>query len=154
MPKKEAGGPGGAPIGGNASPGRPSVDPLGFGPFTGLRTEVRELLTSRGREVRVPAGEKLIWEKSAASGCYVLLIGALRVVGGPGETLATLRPPALVGEVASVRSGPRTASVVAESPSTLFFIPIAALREAMADDPAFAAALKAHVERVMGGGRD
>lgn len=125
-----------------------------FDPFTRLHPEVRKRLVALAREVHVPAGERLIWEKSAASGCYVLAQGALRVVGSPADrTLASLLPPALVGEVGPVRGSPRTASVVAVAPSTVLFISITDLREAMADDPGFASALKEHVERVMRGAR-
>lgn len=138
---------------GNADAERKARE-LDFDPFTRLHPKVRKRLAALAREVRVPAGERLIWEKSAASGCYVLVQGALRVVGSPGDrALASLLPPALVGEVAPVRGSPRTASVVAVAPSTVLFISVTDLREAMADDPGFAGALREHVERVMSGAR-
>lgn len=119
---------------------------LDFGPFLRLSEQERARLEAAGEERKVPAGEYLIREKSASSGCYVLMTGQLRVVRGEsGEQLNTLRPPALVGEIGPVMSKPRNASVIADEASSVFFIPVIALREAMADEPKFAEELRAEI---------
>ena len=118
------------------------MDPLAFGPFERLRAETREMLASRARETGVPEGEILIWEKSASSGCY-------RVELDRGRRSRTLVPPDVVREMGPVTGRPRNATVVAAEASQLLFLPINDLREAMADDPEFAAALRRHVEARM-----
>jgi CRP-like cAMP-binding protein len=47
---------------------------------------------------------------------------------------------------------PRTASVVAETPATVLFLSIFALREAIADDPEFEEALREGIEARLHGG--
>ncbi len=117
---------------------------LDFGPFERLRPAVRDQLAGRAREVKASPGETVIWEKSAASGCYVLLSGTVRVVRD-GRDVRTLSPPAVVGEIGPVMGRPRNATVIASAASTFLFLPVTALREAMADDPGFAAALREEI---------
>lgn len=117
---------------------------LDFGPFEKLDPGARERLAANGREVKVVPGEPLIREKSAASGCYVLLEGTLRIVR-QGRTVRMLIPPTVVGEIGTVMGKPRNASVVADTASTVLFLPIMALRETMADHPKFAAALREQI---------
>lgn len=120
---------------------------LDFGPFLRLRDEVRERLANDARSMDVPAGEPFIRELSASSGAYVLTRGRLRVVEvDTGRTLKTLTPPALVGEMGPILGKPRSATVIAEVPSTVLFLSVFSLREAIADDPAFGKALRQQID--------
>ena len=124
-----------------------AVGALDFGPFLRLRIEARERLAADARSLDVPAGEPFIREHSASSGAYVLTRGKLRVVDADsGRILNTLLPPALVGEIGPILGKPRSATVMAEIPSTVLFLSVFALREAMADDPDFEKALKQEIE--------
>ena len=128
------------------------MGPLDFGPFLRLREDIRARLAANARTEHVPAGEPFIREHSASSGAYVLTEGRLRVVDtDSGKHLNTFTPPALVGEIGPILNRPRTASVIAEVPSTLLFLSIFALREAIADDPGFERALRDEIEQRLSG---
>jgi SAM-dependent methyltransferase len=130
-----------------------AVGTLDFGPFLRLREDVRVRLSAEARTVHVPAGEPLIREHSASSGAYVLTEGRLRVEDADdGTIIRRLAPPALVGEMGPLLNRPRTASVVAETPATVLFLSIFALREAIADDPEFEEALREGIEARLHGG--
>jgi len=67
-------------------------------------------------------GDAIIREGERGQGMYVVVAGSLRVVksGAAGEQeLALLEPGDSFGEIALLDSGPRSASVVAITPSTL-----------------------------------
>lgn len=123
---------------------------LDFGPFELLTPQMRERLRSQARRVELVQGDVLIRELSASSGCYALVSGALAVKGRDGGTISTLRPPSLVGEIGPVLGRPRTATVVVEEPGEALFIPVIALREAIADVPAFEKALRDFIAARLG----
>lgn len=126
------------------------VPSLDFGPFALLPPEERERLAGRGRTLRLDEGRLLLREGADPAGAYVLTEGTLRVVAaGEDRTLAIVTPPALVGEMAVLERRPRSATVVADTPCTLLFIPSEALREAMEAEPVFAAALRERVDLLL-----
>lgn len=123
---------------------------LDFGPFALLPPEARDRLASHGRPLRVGEGQLVLREGADPAGAYVLLEGTLRVLAaGEDRTLAIVTPPALVGEMAILERRPSSATLVADTPCTLLFIAGDALREAMAGEPAFAAALRERVDLLL-----
>lgn len=119
---------------------------LDFGPFLELSPEARARLLAESRRVEMRQGDVLIRELSASSGCYVLLSGTLVVQDRDGKALATHEAPSLVGEIGPVLSRPRSATVMVERSGEALFLPVIALREAIADAPEFEKALRDFIE--------
>ncbi|WP_170979290.1 cyclic nucleotide-binding domain-containing protein [Roseomonas sp. HF4] len=90
----------------------------------------------------IPAGTVLIREGAPADGMYYLEDGRMSAVllrsGEPPRHLRTMRAGTLFGELALLRGGARTASVIAAAPSRVWRLPTAALRRMEAEDPALA----------------
>lgn len=77
----------------------------------------RELQTiaKASDETTVEAGRVLVEEGSPGHECYVILEGSATVKRN-GRKVATLEPGSQFGELALLDGGPRTATVVAETP--------------------------------------
>src|SRR5690606_35564449 len=88
-------------------------------------------LVTLARNVELPAGSWLMREGEAGEEMFVVLSGRLEVSiveGQVNEVVATRGPGDVVGEMARLGSGRRTASVRADTPVTL----LAVDREALA----------------------
>jgi CRP-like cAMP-binding protein len=126
------------------------TEDLNFGPFFLLDKSARERLRGLAQRMTLKQGDVLIEEHSAGDDAFVLIEGALRVVArGEERTLALLGAPALVGEVAPVRSTKRTATVVADTPCTVLKIPGRELRELVDGQPLFGSAMRERTDLVV-----
>ena len=84
----------------------------------------RKELESVGRladTVDVPEGKVLMREGQSGAEMFVIASGSV-VVERDGRELARLGPGEVVGEVALLSEGPRTATVTTTEPSTLFVL--------------------------------
>ena len=79
-----------------------------------LDDETRRRLEEVGTEVEFPAGQVLIEHETPAAGLYLILEGRVNVHAPHGEH--ELGPGEVVGELALVRGGTRTARVSALTP--------------------------------------
>jgi sulfate permease, SulP family len=105
--------------------------------------DMASLLASLER-LDVPAGHFVIHQGAAADDVFFLESGRLTATfsGEDGEIrLRTMEPGTVVGELAFYMGTPRTASVVAESPSTLYRLSRQALHEIEIQDPQLAVTL-------------
>lgn len=111
--------------------------------FTGLSRENRERLAALGTNVTVAAGDWLLREGDEADVMYVIRSGRLDVlVEGPPETLVrTLRRGDVVGELALLHAGRRTASVRARRDSVLLEVSRAQFEALVRQEPGFAVGL-------------
>ncbi len=111
--------------------------------FTGLSRENRDRLAALGTNVVLAAGEWLLREGDAADVMYVIRSGRLDVlVEGPPETLVrTLRRGDVVGELALLHAGRRTASVRARRDSVLLEVSRAQFEALVRQEPGFAVGL-------------
>src|SRR5512132_29809 len=95
--------------------------------------------------VELPDGTVLIHQGESPDDVYVLASGRLRVETvterGTRMRLRTLRPGVVVGEVAMYSGVPRTADVVAETPSVVLKLSKDSIERIEAEDPVLAAAL-------------
>jgi len=71
--------------------------------------------------VDVPAGHVLMRQGASGGEMFVIVSGSV-VVDRDGHELATLGPGSVVGEMALLSEGPRTATVTATEPTTLFVL--------------------------------
>src|SRR3954464_8663562 len=89
-----------------------------FGPFTLLDKATRERLGSLATPRTLKQNETLIEERESSRRCFLLLDGSLRVMAqGEQPTLAIVGAPALVGAMAVLNDGERTASRLLAPPS-------------------------------------
>jgi CRP-like cAMP-binding protein len=82
--------------------------------------ELKGVATS-GKEVAFEAGRVICKEGETGVGLHIILEGEVKVVVG-GRTRRRLGTGAFFGEIALLDGGPRTASVVAETPVRTFAI--------------------------------
>jgi SulP family sulfate permease len=91
----------------------------------------------------ISEGTVLIRQDESAADMFVLEAGRLAVEletpEGTRVRLATIRPGVMVGEVAFYAGGPRTASVVAETPSVVLRLTGESIQRLETSDPALAA---------------
>ena len=71
--------------------------------------------------VDVPAGHVLMRQGASGGEMFVIATGEV-LVERNGNQLATLGPGSVVGEMALLSEGPRTATVTTSEPSTLFVL--------------------------------
>ncbi|MGH3735433.1 MAG: cyclic nucleotide-binding domain-containing protein [Micromonosporaceae bacterium] len=105
--------------------------------------EMREVCRA-GREVTVPDGWSLIWEKTPADKAYLILEGSAAVQQG-GTTIAELGPGDLVGEMALRDRKLRTATVSATTPLRLLHLTGEAFGDLYQRVPSFRNAVDAAV---------
>lgn len=117
--------------------------------FGGLDQPVLNHLTAAGHQVGLERGVALFLAGDDGDAAFVLLEGELevRTVGKDGRELRIAAHAAggLIGEMAALDGGPRSADVVAARPCLLWRIPRAALLDALAAHPAAALALLAEL---------
>jgi CRP-like cAMP-binding protein len=105
----------------------------------------RDALARRLRPLAARPGDILVREGAADAGLYLVRRGAVRVTvrrGGREVALALLEPHQIFGDLATVRSGPRTASVTAVTETELLWLSGPDLLALLAQRPALAEALE------------
>jgi CRP-like cAMP-binding protein len=112
--------------------------------FAGLAEPAVAALHGTASEVRVPAGAQLIVKSDPADALMILVNGRLRVsaasVEGRSVAFRVVEPVEVVGEIAALDGGARTADVTAVQDSIAFRVPRAAWMAAMQAQPDLALA--------------
>lgn len=106
--------------------------------LAGLSARERQELATHGRVYEAPAGTAVVRSGEASDAAYFLLEGrtvASRAEGEGERVLEIHNPGDFFGEIAALTGVPRTASVIAEQPTTLLQVPAATLRRLL-NDPA------------------
>jgi CRP-like cAMP-binding protein len=86
--------------------------------FAGLPTRFIKRLAGEMDEQRFMEGATIVREGEPGDTFYVLVEGEAKVTGKGGKTLARLIPGDFFGEISLMDGGPRTATVVSETPLT------------------------------------
>lgn len=109
------------------------------GLFEGLDDATRRALAEQISLVELPPGQTLFRQGDDANSVFLVLEGRLSVLlDGDGEDeqlLTALFKGDIVGEVALVAGGKRSATVRVDEPATLAELPVAALNRLLADSP-------------------
>lgn len=106
--------------------------------FSGLPDEDLERLCQMVEEVNLAPGQELFAEGSIGDRAYVIELGELEIIKTSANRpvlLAVRRSGDVIGEIALLESGPRTASVRARSPSRLLAIGQKQFDELLATSP-------------------
>jgi MFS family permease len=114
--------------------------------FAVLRAPELERLARGLTRESVPAGATFMQEGETGDSAYLIADGELEVTIG-GKPLATLGRPDLVGEIALIRGGPRTATVVARSDASLYELDSETFLEAVGANRAASGALDGLIDR-------
>ena len=89
--------------------------------FSGCSVKELQRIAKAGTELTVDAGSTVIDQGQFGREAFVVVSGSLTVKRN-GKKVATLGPGAMVGELALLDHGPRTASVITDTDTTLFVI--------------------------------
>jgi CRP/FNR family transcriptional regulator, cyclic AMP receptor protein len=89
------------------------------------------------REVNFPAGREILKKGQTGTGLHVIVEGETRVVVGD-RTRRRLGPGAFFGEISLLDRGPRTATVVAETPVRTLSLSSWNFRAALKEHPSLA----------------
>lgn len=116
-------------------PDRELVDTLTQ--VTDFDSKVISALATAGARVNLPDRWSVMSEKTPADMAYVLLAGQADV-RKDGQSIATLEPGTIFGEIALLQHSLRSASVFAATNITVLRIDAASLQKIADDNPAFA----------------
>jgi protein phosphatase len=103
--------------------------------FGGLAKRHLRQLADEADVVRFAPGRPIVEEGQAGAAMYVVLSGTAKVIRGR-RTVATLIPGDFFGELSSLDGGPRTASVVPETPMEVLRLFRHTLRDMLETEPA------------------
>ena len=113
--------------------------------FADLSAESARTLAEHTHERTLRAGEILLEQGEASDHLYLVLDGRLRAVLDRGtdtaRDLATLEAGALVGEIAVLAGGPREATVVADTPTSVLEITGRGFERLLVNEPTIAGRL-------------
>ena len=87
--------------------------------FSACSKKELQALAKRAEERRVPAGTAIVREGEAGDAFYVILQGQAKAVNKQGKVVNRLLPGDFFGEIALLDGGPRTVSIVSETPLTM-----------------------------------
>jgi CRP-like cAMP-binding protein len=119
---------------------RSTVALAGVPLFTGFSKRHLQRLAAETDEVRFRAGEPIVEEGNPGETLFVLLEGQAKVVRS-GKLRTRLVPGDFFGEVSVLDGGPRTASVVAETPVAALRLFRRTVLELVANEPQLALSL-------------
>ena len=89
--------------------------------FSGCTNKELDRIARSGDEVKMTAGTLLADQGQTGREAFVVLEGSVSVKRN-GRKVATLGPGAIVGELSLLDHGPRTATVMCDTDSTIFVI--------------------------------
>jgi CRP-like cAMP-binding protein len=114
--------------------------------FAGLEPDELEEVARIAEEMDAPAGTELTHEGRHEGYFFVIATGIVRVERG-GQKVNTLRDGDFLGEISLLDGGPRTATTVAESPSTLIVMTHQRFSQLLDGSPAIRRAIMEEVGR-------
>ncbi|HJS25820.1 MAG TPA: cyclic nucleotide-binding domain-containing protein [Actinomycetota bacterium] len=127
--------------------GRRGTDLLAQVPlFEGLGRRDLKRITEHADEISYRQHEAIVEAGQSGGSFYVIVEGEVKVVQG-SKVLTRLGPGEFFGEISLLDGGPRTATVVAETPVTAIRIFKESFEKAVAQEPSVAAKILAVVAR-------
>lgn len=105
--------------------------------FAGCSERELKAIAGSGKEVQFEPGTAICTEGETGVGLHVIVQGEVKVQIG-GRKRRTLGPGAFFGEIALLDGGPRTATVISETPLVTFSVPVWGFRSLLKGQPALA----------------
>ncbi|HEY7659170.1 MAG TPA: cyclic nucleotide-binding domain-containing protein [Actinomycetota bacterium] len=109
--------------------------------FSELGSRFVRRLADRMEEQRYMEGAKIVRYGDVGEIFYVILEGEAKVLNSSGRVVNRLLPGDFFGEISLLDGGPRTASVVAETPMTMLALSRKDFAAALRDEPKVAVRL-------------
>jgi len=117
--------------------------------FADLPPRYLKRLGDRMEEQRFMEGASIVRYGEPGDTFFVIAEGEARVVSMGGRVVNRLRPGDFFGEISLLDGGPRTATVVAETPIRTFALSRPAFRELIEYEPAVAVGLLKHASMML-----
>jgi CRP/FNR family cyclic AMP-dependent transcriptional regulator len=114
--------------------------------FDGLSRRHLKQITEHADEITFRPGETIVEAGQPGGSFFVVVEGEAKVVRGP-KVLARVGPGEFFGEISLLDGGPRTATVVAETPMLAIRIFKRSFDKVVAQEPSVAAKILAVVAR-------
>jgi CRP/FNR family cyclic AMP-dependent transcriptional regulator len=112
--------------------------------FAGLSARHLRRLADLTEEHRYMEGSSVVREGEPGDTFYVILEGEAKVLSGARRVLNRLQPGDFFGEISLLDGGPRTATVVADTPLTMLALPRRGFLRSIEQEPAVGVKLLAH----------
>lgn len=103
--------------------------------FSGLAPRHLKRLADLTEEQRYMEGSRVVREGDIGDTFYVIFAGEAKVTSRTGRVVNRLRPGDFFGEISLLDGGPRTASVVADTPLTMLALPRNAFLKMIRQEP-------------------
>ena len=116
--------------------------------FEGLTKRQLKKLTANAEIVDYMAGASVVKEGDIGDSFFVMLSGQAKVTV-KGRTVNRSLPGDHFGEISLLDGGPRTATVVTETPVTMLMLTRQQFRKTVADDPDLAVSLMESLARMI-----
>jgi CRP-like cAMP-binding protein len=116
---------------------------------TGLSKEDVELLSGVAEVRHITRDTEIIRHGDTSGDVFVLVDGRASVLTATGDSVAEPEPGAVVGEIALLDYGPRTATVVARAGATVAVLPERRLRTLMGEHPSLELGLLRNLARAL-----
>ncbi len=117
--------------------------------FSNLSPRYLKRLADLTEEQRYMAGGAVVKEGEIGDTFYVILEGEAKVVNRAGRVVNHLYPGDFFGEISLLDGGPRTASVVSETPMTMLIITRSNFLNVLIEDPQIAVTLMESLARMI-----
>ena len=114
--------------------------------FAGLSRRHLKRIAEHADEVAFRPGEKIVEEDQPGGSFFVLLEGEVKVVRGQ-RTITRMGPGDFLGEISLLDGGPRTATVIAETPVLSIRVFKRSFDRVVTQEPAVASKILAVVAR-------
>jgi CRP-like cAMP-binding protein len=95
------------------------------------------------------AGATIVREGDIGDTFYVVLEGEAKVVNASGRVINRILPGGFFGEISLLDGGPRTASVIAETPMTMLTLGRKDFQGVLASEPAVAVKILARIAGIL-----
>jgi CRP-like cAMP-binding protein len=109
--------------------------------FSSLAPRYLRRLADLTEEQRFMEGSRVVREGDIGDTFYVILEGQANVLSASGRVVNRLRPGDFFGEISLLDGGPRTATVVADTPLKMLALPRKAFLHVIELEPAVGVAL-------------
>lgn len=103
--------------------------------FSGLAPRHLKRLADLTEQQRFMEGSRVVREGDIGDTFYVILQGEAKVTSPSGRVVNRLRPGDFFGEISLLDGGPRTASVLADSPLMMLALPRTAFLKMLRQEP-------------------
>jgi CRP-like cAMP-binding protein len=117
--------------------------------FTDLSPRHMKRVADLMEEQRYMDGATVVREGDIGGTFYVIREGEAKVVARSGRVLNRLRPGDFFGEISLLDGGPRTASVVSETPLTMLALTRTSFLRLVKEEPAVAVGLLTYAARLL-----